>query len=141
MYKHEYYSSRREEFYVIFGRSTTRMGRLLKKNYGHVCVIQLKGNNTGVKLDPTPHGLETAMLDITKTLPLLINGGELSHKILKVTNTRLNSFERTFQINSCISFVLYAMGLRYSWCFTPYQLYKRLLKESKGAGLWVEQIK
>lgn len=121
---------RGREFYIVFSSSDTIFTPILKKNFSHCFVVE-KLDEVWMSYDPTRHELNVAVPPCSAKHDLISAMLELDSSItvLKM-NTTGEEQEFMFYpcIPNCVYSCLYVMGIRMLMCFTPYQLYKRLLK-------------
>jgi hypothetical protein len=106
---------------------------LLKRNFGHVLVLTNNGENW-LQLDPVANRLEPSVfdLDANVNLPRLL-ARQPNYSIIKLVLNELDtkrSILRPFFLLTCVEIVKYIIGLR-SFCFTPYGLYRRLLRAKR----------
>lgn len=127
-------ATKKREFIVVFTRASGWINRFLHKDISHVMVAENK-DGLYISLDPTPYGLDTDIKAFdTDTLNMYRKVPGV--KILRVTTYRKNNSFGRLRFLNCTAIVQYVIGHRYRWCITPYQLYRRLLKErSNPSGL------
>jgi hypothetical protein len=129
----------RREFIVIFGKSAHWTGKILNKSISHVMVVSLS-NGFWLKLDPTPQGLETEVSAFNEdTLKMLRKMDDI--RALKVSVHRSKSYFAKLGVMTCTDVAQYILGLHFRWCWTPYQLYKRLLKLKYDSEVHVQIIR
>ena len=131
--------NRRCEYIVIFGKSKHWTSRLLNKDISHVLVIELS-NNHWLKMDPSPNGMinEVSLYNDT-SVSLLRNMDDI--RALKVSVHRRNNNYGSFKLMCCTNIVQYVMGLNFKWCWTPFQLYKRLLRSRDSEYININVIR
>ena len=116
----------RREFIVVFGQSLHWSGKFLNKNISHVFVVSLQ-SGFWLRLDPTPKGLEAQVTAYNaETLNMIRKMDDV--RALRVTVHRSKSYFAKVGVMTCTDVAQYILGLHFRWCWTPYQLYKRLLK-------------
>jgi hypothetical protein len=114
----------RREYIVLFCDSEFWVRRILKKQFGHVLVMSIH-DGILVKIDPWTTGLNTEIVAKNFTVDMLRKLDNI--KALKVTTHRSKSMFAKVGIMTCTDVVQYVLGTRYKWCWTPYQLYKKLM--------------
>ena len=128
----------RREFIVVFGKSTHWSSRFLNKNISHVQVISLH-NGFWLRLNPLPNGLDT---DVTayndETLSMIRKMDDI--RALKITLHATTSYFARFGFMTCTDVAQYIMGLHFKFCWTPYSLYKKLLRNRDGL-IYIETIR
>ena len=111
----------------MFGASEHWTGRFLKKNLSHVQVVALLPQNKWVTLDPSPSGMNVgSSIYNQETIDMMRKFDNM--RILKVTTHHTKNYFARMGVMTCVDVVQYILGLHFKWCFTPYQLYKKLLR-------------
>jgi len=119
------YNNCRKEFIVLFSKSEHWTRRFLNKDISHVTVAALQGK-TWIKADPTPIGLNLmATLYNDETLSIIRKRNDLIG--LRVVVYRTKSYFAKIGLMTCTDVAQYILGIHYKYCFTPNQLYKRLI--------------
>jgi hypothetical protein len=130
-------------YWLIFKKGDHWYCSALKRGYGHVYVVTNNGKQW-MQLDPLNNHLSLYIYDcsIDANLPhILANRG---FKVIKVVLNELDtkrSILRPFLLLTCVEIVKYIVGLRL-WCWTPYGLYKKLIKFMKKPykGLGIDSV-
>jgi hypothetical protein len=107
------------------------MQRFLKKGFGHVLLLT-KDQYNWIYLDPHKLRLTCGIPPYTvdDNLPKMLK--DEGYTVIQVTFFDRDTHKklRHSRLNNCVSFVKYAMGIKL-WAFTPYGLYKKLLRLNK----------
>lgn len=129
----------RREYIVIFGKAKHWTSRFLNKDISHVQVISLH-NGFWLRLDPAPYGLDT---DVTayndSTLEMIRKMDDV--RVLRVSLHRTKSYFARIGLMTCTDVAQYILGLHLRGCWTPYQLYKRLLRMRGDSLVNIEIIR
>ena len=129
----------RHEYIVIFGKSSHWTSNFLNKSISHVQVVSLK-SGFWVRIDPSPQGLDADVTAYDEEIFGMIRKMD-DVRVLRVSLHRTKSYFAKFGMMTCTDVVQYAMGLHFKHCWTPYQLYKRLLNERYRADMSVTIIR
>lgn len=117
------------EYYLVFKPSKMRVFKwILKKNFGHVLVLA-KDEFNWLVLDPALDGFYVNILPVSadENLAKLVSEQE-NVSILKLKTMHIKKKYNFLWFMMCSGFVQYYLNLRLI-TFTPYQLYKKLLKK------------
>ena len=131
-------------FYVSFSSAPKHIwSPLLRKHFQHVFVSE-RLEYIWMVYDPSREGLNVMLPNCDAEHPLaeVMMGLDPSMVVLEV-NTYGNDKPYLLRprIMSCVTICEYLMGLNFVFCFTPYQLYKRLLKGTHKNILSVKELK
>jgi hypothetical protein len=119
-----------KEFWIGFRSGKYSICRCFKTGFQHTYVLTKSGDNW-VELNPRNHALEVFVLPfpIGSNVPELLVRDH-GHRFLYVKvkqKRRSNPSYNIFRTIQCVNVVKYMLGIKL-FCFTPYQLYKRLLR-------------
>ena len=134
--------------WLIFRETKLPLLRFLRKPFGHVIGITRDDFNWLV-VDPMHFRLRSFILDYPakENLPDIIKRHEKNVRILKIVIDDTYEPVHIFRLSlfTCVSVMKYYLGVRL-FAFTPYRLYKKLLKMQNGGNrpapiISVEHIK
>lgn len=125
------YDEPTQTFYVCFcGDNEYTCSRFFKKGFTHVSVFRQIGE-IFLAHDPNRYVLDTWVLEVesTKLFFKYFLQSENKYTILEVVKREPRKERKAigFGFNSCVYIVQYLLGVKLKRCFTPYQLYKRLM--------------
>lgn len=118
-----------KEFWIGFVDVKCSLCCYFKKGFQHTYVLTKSGDNW-VELNPRNHALEVFVLPFplgTDVPKLLVR--EHAHHFLYVKvkpKRKSNPSYNIFRTIHCVNVVKYMLGIKL-FCFTPYQLYRRLI--------------
>lgn len=119
-------------YWIVFKPTSNYLSFFLKKDFGH-CLILTHDEFNWIEIDPRNSFLHLKIpaRTLQDNYPLEI-AKKYKYPIVKVTledHIKIPPAWR-FGFGSCVSFVLYSIGLEVN-VLTPYKLYKKLLSLSK----------
>jgi hypothetical protein len=114
--------------YIIFQNSDLKVLKCLKNNFRH-CDILLD-NNIGIEI--TRNGIDIVNTDKNVLFDKIKNTG-----IIIVEYEIIKSNYSIIGLKTCVGICKDILGIKDFFIFTPYQLYKKLLKN--GGKIWEKQ--
>lgn len=120
-------------YWLVFRNGNLWHQRFLKKGFGHVFVIMSDGRQW-LKLDPRVNRLEPEILGCSRDVYMPKVYRHLGYSVVKIVLNEQKSPKnifRPFWFLTCIEIIKYIIGLKLPFCYTPYSLYKKLLKINK----------
>lgn len=131
-------------FYIVFcSGAPFFLSTLLKEGFTHCYLIE-KLEFIWIVQDPTRHGLNIIIPPCSAQDPLIKNMLKNDKKItvLEVITKGDSNFSIwRAKLLTCVSAVMYGMGVWINMAMTPYQLYKKLLKMNNTNLLSVKELK
>jgi hypothetical protein len=115
-------------YYIVFTPAENWLKRFLHPQMGHMFVAIIK-NAEVIEVDGEFRRLDVRVSKCTAEF-LEQHCRNNNVNVIKVTmkeDYKPSYFWGIMLSNKCIQLVYYFTGLRF-WCFTPYQLYKKLIK-------------
>lgn len=121
----------KERYYVVFTRSRHRnwMIRLLNPYYQHVYAVKKsEGEQFWIVINPLSSHTDIKMLPVSEYPHIRMMTNE--EDIVLTVDTDIKKRDRhTLCIINCVEIVKSLLGIRAFWVFTPYQLYKCIVRE------------
>jgi hypothetical protein len=122
---------KQNEIWLLFRDGNHPLRYFLKKNFGHVYVLMRDHHGFWILVDPAHTHLDITALNYKREddVPRLL----MQNKGVKVLRIKFEvGYKRKqgislLSVMNCVSIAKYAIALRLC-AFTPYQLYKRLVK-------------
>lgn len=107
------------------------LGWMLKDNFKH-CMIALLSENGWIEIDyrmgiPLVRNVAPPDFDLNKHYE---DAGYVTKQTKQAKNIKFtfNLFYGNISVANCVGLVKALLGVKFFFCFTPYQLYKRLNK-------------
>ena len=117
-------------YWVIFCKAPSIIKYFLKKDFGHVCVLTHDKYNWYI-MDPakTKWRINILAYTLEQDVPNILKNQSTAMLRVDLYERDWARQHKYFGITTCVSNAMYAMGIKL-WTFTPYGLYKKLLKLS-----------
>ena len=114
---------------VFSGRADFLWQRLLRPGFRH-CAVVIGDGDRWIVLEPLADRLQVRSFAMSaeKLLEVLEGRGLM---VVPATLTRCPGSPRFFGIWSCVALVKRTLGIRGTWIFTPWQLFRHLQKKNK----------
>lgn len=119
-----------KEMWLLFRDGNHPLKYFLRKKFGHVYILMRDNFGFWLLIDPMDAYMKHVVLNNNKedNVPQLLNknGIRVLRVVVRRKEERIQGI-RIFALVNCVTIVKYMLGVKF-WVFTPYQLYKRLVK-------------
>jgi hypothetical protein len=125
--------------YLIFKDANGVYGKVLKKGFGHIVLLTFDGYNWTL-IEPTINQLEWSILSVDNNTNVIEKYFRDSNVVVMRDDiNQKNKWICKPRILTCALFAKYYLGID-SYSFTPYQLYKHIIKYKLGEdyGFWAK---
>ncbi len=121
--------------YLIFKDGDGIYGKVLKKGYGHLIIVSFDGFNW-IVIEPVISQLKVTILPVESDADVIKDYfSGMTAVLMKEGISQDKRWICKLRLLTCALFAKYYLGID-SYSFTPYQLYKHIIKNNLGENYY-----